>query len=114
MIKGRGTRFIGMDTRNSRKQIQNISWGSVFVYIKHDVANGFIIQELYWLFQEVSYIEFLTLCCNCSRHWHLLVHVLENKMEFLLLGYQDREASSLPRYKLEKRPRGMCVIISTM
>ena len=47
MIRGRGTRFIGMDTRNLRKQIQNISWGNVFVYIKHKDANGLIIQELY-------------------------------------------------------------------
>ena len=35
-------------------------------------------------------------------------------MEFLPLGYQDWEASSLPRYKLEKRPRGLCVIINNV
>ena len=41
MIRGSGTRFLGMDTRNSRKQIQNISWGSVFA--------GYTIHFLYFV-----------------------------------------------------------------
>ena len=35
-------------------------------------------------------------------------------MEFLPLGYRVREPSCLPLYKLEKRPRGMCVIINNV